>query len=85
MAVPEELFAKGDVYIDYPQEDVMFHFERQSGKVFRKFYWRPAEDEVPYTSSIFAESMTYGTPVTRDQYLTCMGRAPQAMVSQQTA
>jgi hypothetical protein len=69
MAVPDELFTQGDVYIDYPQEDVMFHFQQGSGKVFRKFYWRPAEDEVPYSSSIFAESMTYGSVVSREDYL----------------
>lgn len=68
MAIKSELFAKGDVYIDYPQEDVMFHFDHASGKIFRKFYGSPKESEVSHSSSIFAESRIYGSPISRADY-----------------
>ena len=41
-----DVFAKGDVYIDYPYEEAKFRYEKQTGKVFRRFYGE-AEDEIP--------------------------------------
>lgn len=82
MAVPSELFTKGDVYINYPQEDVMFHFQHTTGKVFRKFYWRPLEDEIPHSSTIFAESRTYGTAVDAEQYRNCNGHGTREVGDQ---
>lgn len=68
MAVPQELFQQGDVYIDYPQEEIMFRFDKASGLIYRKFYWRPAEDTVPQSSSLFMESLRYGQPTTPERY-----------------
>jgi hypothetical protein len=79
MAIPDELFGKGDVYIDFPQEEVMFYFQKETGKIFRKFYWRPSEDEVPHNSSIFVESRIYGALTTRENYLICAGHGQQNM------
>ena len=80
MGVRNELFAAGDVYIDFPQEDVMFHFEHATGKIFRKFYWRPAEDQVDRSSSLFAESLLYGEAVGPERYIAC-GRSQQPAAS----
>jgi len=33
-----ELFRKGDVYIDYPFEDMKFRFDKASNKVFVRCY-----------------------------------------------
>jgi hypothetical protein len=41
-----DVFMKGDVYIDYPPEDVKFRFEHATRKVYRRFYGAP-EDEDP--------------------------------------
>lgn len=68
MAVPNELFSRGDVYIDFPQEEMMFRFDHASGKVYRKFYWDTTEQMIAQTSSLFTESLSYGTPVTREHY-----------------
>ena len=57
-----------DVYIDFPQEEVMFHYVRESSRVFRKFYDDPAEDEVPYTSHLFAEAQIAGEQTTAEHY-----------------
>jgi hypothetical protein len=35
----QEAFRAGDVYIDYPYEDVKFRFEKETGKVWGR-KWR---------------------------------------------
>ena len=68
MGVRLEVFREGhDVYIDYPFEDVMFHYEYQTGRVFRKFYGE-AEVEVGYTSNLFREAISAGQQITPEQY-----------------
>jgi len=69
MGIKTEEFLKGDVYIDFPYEEVMFHFVKDSGKIFRKFYGDPLEDEVPHTSKLFAEAQIAGDLITAEQYL----------------
>jgi hypothetical protein len=68
MGVRSEAFQQGDVYIDFPQEDVMFHFVKNNGKIFRKFYNDPLEDEIQHTSTLFAEARTYGVTTTAERY-----------------
>ena len=63
-----EVFREGhDVYLDYPFEDVMFRWEYQTGKVFRKFYGQ-AEVEIDHTSNLFHEAMSAGQQITAKQY-----------------
>jgi hypothetical protein len=50
--VPSAAFRLGDVYIDYPFEDVKFRFEFKTGKAYRKFYGQ-AEAEIPASSKLF--------------------------------
>ena len=69
MPVATESFSKNpDVYIDFPQEEVMFHYVRENGRVFRKFYDDPTEDEVSYTSDLFNEARIVGDETTADHY-----------------
>ncbi len=73
MAVSIEAFGEGhDVYIDYPFEDMMFRYEYQTGKVFRKFYGH-AEDEIDHTSNLFHDAIRSsggggGQQITAEQY-----------------
>jgi hypothetical protein len=69
MGVPNEAFRSGDVFIDFPQEHVMFHFVKDTGKVFRKFYGKSSEDEIPHTSSLFAEAQIFGSLTTPERYI----------------
>ena len=63
-----EVFQEGrDVYVDYPFEDVMFRWEYQSKRVFRKFYDQ-AEVEVHYSSNMFHEAISAGQQITAEQY-----------------
>ena len=63
-----DVFREGhDVYIDYPLEDVMFRWEHQTKKVFRKFYHK-AEVEIDHTSNLFHDAISAGQQITAEQY-----------------
>lgn len=68
MAVQLERFRAGDVYIDYPYEDMMFHYVNETGKVFRKFYGDPEEDEIPPSLNVYNDAISSGTEITAAQY-----------------
>jgi hypothetical protein len=68
MGVPGSAFQAGDVYIDFPYEEVMFRYEKGTGKVFRKFYGKTREDEIPAESNLYAEGIIAGTQTTLDEY-----------------
>jgi hypothetical protein len=60
-------FIKGDVYIDYPPEDVKFRFEHATRRVFRRFYGE-AEREMAPDSNLYHEAISAGKQITRDEY-----------------
>ncbi len=66
--VAMKAFIEGDVYIDYPYEDVKFSFEREAGKVYRRWYGE-SEMEIPYDSELYNESHSSGWAITREEYL----------------
>lgn len=68
MGIQYAAFAAGDVYIDFPYEEVFFRFEKATGKVFRKFYGEAAETEIPRDNNLYAEGTIAGTEVTADLY-----------------
>lgn len=61
MGIANKAFREGDVYIDFPFEDVMFHcFKGVGGRIMRKFYGGK-ESAALHTSDIFAQACLYGT------------------------
>jgi len=68
MGVPASTFREGDVYIDFPYEEVMFHYEKKTGKLFRKAYGSPAEDEIPHNLKIYADARSTGEQTTAEVY-----------------
>ncbi|MCI0504143.1 hypothetical protein L0Y65_05540 [Candidatus Micrarchaeota archaeon] len=62
-----DVFQAGDVYIDYPYEDVKFRFEKKTGKVFGRFYGQ-AEHEVAPSSELFHDAISAGRLITREEY-----------------
>jgi len=62
-----DVFLKGDVYIDYPFEDVKFRYEKQTGKVYCRFYGR-TENEVEPSSNLYHEAISTGKQIARDEY-----------------
>ena len=76
MPVPSSAFREGDVYIDYPQEEILFHFVRETGAVFRKFYGDREEAEIPASFELFAEARRIGTQISAEQYARGVRRTP---------
>ena len=68
MGVKVDAFIKGDVYIDYPYEDVMFRFEKKTRKIFRKFHGK-LESEIASDSTLYHEAKVAGTQVEKEFYL----------------
>jgi hypothetical protein len=66
--VSMDAFLAGDVYIDYPYEDAKFRFEKQTGKVYRRFYGQ-AEKEIDPSSKLYNEAISAGDTITREDYL----------------
>ncbi len=65
--VPTAAFLKGDVYIDYPYEEVKFRYEKATNKVYRRWYGE-TEMEIPMTSELYNESHSGGWQITREDY-----------------
>jgi len=63
-----ELFRKGDVYVDYPFEDMKFRFEKASNKVFVRCYGKH-EVEIDQSNEHFNEAIQAGNVITKEQYL----------------
>lgn len=62
-----DLFQAGDVYLDYPFEELKFRFVKEGGKVFCRFYGKP-EVEIDHTDEHFREAMSAGKVITPDEY-----------------
>jgi hypothetical protein len=67
VAVPLELFQKGDVYIDFPYEDLMYRYEFATRKLFCKFYGRQ-EAEILQDSKLFHDAISAGNVTTAEHY-----------------
>ena len=75
MAVPLDLFKRGDVFIDFPYEDALFRFDRASGRIFRKFYGEQ-EAEIARDSNLFHDAISAGEVTTAEHYAQGLERKP---------
>ena len=76
MGIPTAAFRSGDFYIEYGFENVLFRYERKTGKFFRKFYEDWLEDEVPHNSELLCEAKCSGILTMAERYSS--GGAPVA-------
>jgi len=67
MPVPSDAFRAGDVYINFPQEEVMFRWVKTTQQTFRKFY-SASENEIHYTNKLFREAERIGVQITAEEY-----------------
>ena len=64
-----ELFAQGDVYIDYPYEEVMYRWDHQQKKTYVRFYGEAEHPSpVPHDNRLFNDALLSGDQITREQY-----------------
>ena len=63
-----ELFRIGDVYIDYPFEDMKFRFDKASNKVFVRCYGKH-EVEIDHGNAHFNEAIQSGIVISQQEYV----------------
>ena len=76
MGIPNSAFRTGDLYIEYWFEDVLYRYEKETGRYFRKFYKHSQEIEVPHDSKLLCDSICRGVLTTAERYFS--GGAPVA-------
>ena len=74
MGIPNAAYRAGDLYIEYLFEDVLYRYEKETGRFFRKFYKHSQEIEVPYDSKLLCEAKCRGVLTTAERYFS--GGAP---------
>lgn len=64
-----QLFSDGDVYIDYPFEEVMYRWDHQQKKIYVRFYGKVENPKpVPHDNRLFNDALLSGDQITREQY-----------------
>lgn len=58
---------EGDVFIDFPYERAKFRYEKDTGKVYRRFYGE-TENEIPPSSNLYNQAICEGDQITREEY-----------------
>ncbi len=76
MGIPTSAFRAGDLYIEYLFEDVLFRWEKESRRVFCKFYSDTREHERPHDNKLFCDARLSGVLTTAERYFS--GGAPEA-------
>ena len=79
MGIPNAAFRTGDLYIEYAFEDVLFRYEKESGRFFRKFYDSSREQEIPHDSKLLTEATCSGVLTTAERYTA--GGAPEPIAN----
>ena len=64
-----EPFARGDIYVDYPFEDVMFRWDHLERKAYRKFYGKAETGPIPHDNRLYNEALCFGDEISREAYL----------------
>lgn len=76
MGIPNSAFRSGDLYIEYGFESVLFRYEHDTARYFRKFYRESREVEVPHDSELLCDATCSGVLTTAERYHS--GDAPVA-------
>lgn len=71
-----EHFAKRDIFVDYPFEEVMYRWDHVERKTYMRFY---GEEEklkpIPHDNRLFNDALLFGDEISRDQYFA--GKRPK--------
>lgn len=63
-----DFFADHDVFIEYDFEDVMFRWDSEEKKIYRKFKDEDVEHEVSHDSKLFNDATLFGDKITKETY-----------------
>ncbi len=68
MGIPQAAFEAGDLYIEYGFEEMLFRYEKVTGRFFGKFYNAAQEHEVPQDNNLLCEARCSGVLTTAERY-----------------
>lgn len=68
MPIPSQRFQRGDVFIDYDFERVMFRYDATTQSFFRKFYGEVDEKPVPSNNRLLADAIRGGDEIDEGMY-----------------
>jgi hypothetical protein len=68
MGIPNAAFKAGDLYIEYAFEEVLFRYDKETARFFRKFYNESQEQAVPHDSELLCEAICSGVLTTAERY-----------------
>jgi len=63
-----DFFADNDVYIEYDHEEVMFRWDSENKKIYKKFMDENIEYEAKHDSKLFNDATLFGEEITKDRY-----------------
>ncbi|MDC6283566.1 hypothetical protein [Ralstonia pseudosolanacearum] len=72
-----ERFMRGDTYIDYPFEEVMFRWCHVEKKAYRKFYCERESGPIPHDNNLYNEALRSGDEITREAYIAGKPGSPE--------
>lgn len=62
-------FAAGDVFVDYPFEEVRFRWDCREGNIYRKFYGKQEDpNPVSHDNRLFNDALRFGDEIDRSEY-----------------
>ncbi|MDA0328182.1 MAG: hypothetical protein O2958_04145 [Gemmatimonadetes bacterium] len=68
MGIPLSAFQAGDLFIEYEFEEVLFRYEKGTGRFFCKRYGYSGEHEVPSDFTFLSEARSAGVLTTAERY-----------------
>ncbi|AGH85371.1 hypothetical protein [Ralstonia pseudosolanacearum] len=72
-----ERFARANVFVDYPFEEVMFRWDHAEGKVYRKFHGEREVGPIPHDNNLYNEALRSGDEITREAYVAGKPSSPE--------
>lgn len=63
-------FARANVFVDYPFEEVMFRWDHAEGRAYCKFYSEREFGPIPHDNNLYNEALRFGDEITQDVYAT---------------
>jgi len=68
MPVPSSELRRGDAYVRYDYEDVMFRWDATAEKFFRRFIGKAEETEVPHDNKLLNDALRFGDRIDQSAY-----------------
>ena len=68
MGIPSERLRQGDTYFELDSEHVMFKYDHEKNKCYRKFFGHKKEEEVGHDNPLLNEALRFGNEIGSKRY-----------------